>query len=368
MAAGLTLSSLSQPLLALAQGPEPVGSEFRVNNYTTGDQRLPVIAMDAEGNFVIAWHDGSFFEPGQDGSTLGVYAQRYSADGSPLDSEFLVNTHTTDEQLIPSLAMDSSGNFVIAWKSNGQDGSGYGVYAQRYNATGTSQGSEFQVNTYTTNSQWDPAVGMDADGNFVISWTSHGQDCSSYGIYAQQYNANGTAMGSEFQVNTYTTENQWESSIAMDNDGDFVIVWASYEQDGSDHGVYAQRYNATGTPQGSEFRVNTSTIGSQIDSSVAMNDEGDFVIVWASAESYIKGMGQRYDKNGIPLGNEFEIAAHDTHNKSFPKVAMDADGDFVVTWFSYGRDGSREGIYAQRYNANGIPDGSDFRVNRVIAE
>ena len=34
-------------------------------------------------------------------------------------------------------------------QSYGQDGNGYGVYAQAYDSLGTPQGSEFLVNTYT---------------------------------------------------------------------------------------------------------------------------------------------------------------------------------------------------------------------------
>ena len=38
--------------------------------------------------------------------------------------------------------------------------------------------------------------------------------------------------------------------MAMDADGDFVVAWTSQDQDGSSTGVYAQRYNAAGLPQG----------------------------------------------------------------------------------------------------------------------
>jgi hypothetical protein len=54
------------------------------------------------------------------------------------------------------------------------------------------------------------------------------------------------AAGTEFLVNTYTTGSQSSPSIAMDSDGDFVIAWTSYGQDGSYVGVYAQRYNSSG--------------------------------------------------------------------------------------------------------------------------
>ncbi|MDP3856771.1 MAG: Calx-beta domain-containing protein, partial [Stagnimonas sp.] len=117
-------------------------------------------------------------------------------------------------------------------------------YAQRYNAAGTPQGSEFKVNTTTANNQSDPAIAMDADSDFVVSWASNSQDGSLYGIYAQRYNAAGTPQGSEFRVNTYTTNNQDSPAIAMAADGDFVLSWASKLQDGSLNGIYAQRFAA----------------------------------------------------------------------------------------------------------------------------
>jgi len=131
---------------------------------------------------------------------------------------------------------------VVAWQSFGQDGSGYGIYAQRYNAGGTTVGTEFQVNTETSSSQSNPAIAVDADGDFVVAWQSFLQDGSSNGVYAQRYNAGGTAFGTEFQVNTETLSNQGNPAIALDADGDFVVAWNSYGQDGDEYGVYAQRF------------------------------------------------------------------------------------------------------------------------------
>jgi len=179
---------------------------------------------------VITWHSN-----GQDGDSFGIYAQRYNAAGVAQGTEFQVNTYTTNNQGNPFIAMDNDGDFVITWRSLFQDGSSYGIYAQRYNALGVSQGMEFQVNTYTTLSQSLPSISIDDNGDFVITWHSLVQDGSLYGVYAQRYNAAGSAQGAEFQVNTYTTNSQFNSGIAMDNNGDFVIAWKSYDQDGSNN-------------------------------------------------------------------------------------------------------------------------------------
>ena len=212
-----------------------------------------------------------------DGGSNGIYAQRYNAAGVATGSEFQVNTYTTGGQNSPSVAMDSDGDFVVAWHSFAQDGDNNGIFAQRYDAAGVATGSEFQVNTYTTLGQRRPSVAMDAEGDFVVAWESNGQDGDSYGVFAQRYAATGVAQGSEFQVNTYTTSFQRDPSVAIDSEGDFVVVWESF-QDGDGSGVYAQNYNAAGAPQGIEFRVNTYTSRNQFSPSVAMDAAGGFVV------------------------------------------------------------------------------------------
>jgi len=347
----------------LAQAPTPVGSEFQVNTYTTSGQQSCRTAMDSDGDFVITWSSG------QDGSGYGVYAQRYNAAGAAQGAEFQVNTYTTNQQRFPSIAMDSDGDFVITWQSLIQGGSYNGVYAQRYNAAGAAQGVEFQVNTYT-NGQDQPSVAVDSDGDFVITWQDvSGQDGDAFGIYAQRYNASGMVQGAEFQVNTYTTNPQRFPSIAMDSDGDFVISWESGSQDevGYDgFGVYAQRYNAAGVAQGAEFQVNTYTTGDQRRSSIAMDNDGDFVIAWMSyyQDGSVYGIyAQRYNAAGVVQGAEFKVNTYTTNYQKFPSIAMDNDGDFVIAWQSTGQDGSGYGVYAQRYNAAGVAQGTEFQVN-----
>ncbi|MEH2022944.1 beta strand repeat-containing protein [Nostoc sp.] len=339
-------------------------TEFQVNTYTTGNQSNSTVAIDAAGDFVISWTSN-----GQDGSNDGIYAQRYNSAGVAQGNEFKVNTTNASNQSNSTVAIDADGDFVISWTSNGQDGSGDGIYAQRYNSGGVAQGDEFKVNTYITNSQSNPRVAMDSGGDFVISWTSDGQDGDGYGIYAQRYNSAGVAQGGEFKVNTHTSGYQSNSTVAMDAAGDFVISWQSYYQDGDGYGIYAQRYNNAGVAQGNEFKVNTYTSSFQYNPTVAIDGTGDFVISWQSYSQDGSGDGiyaQRYNSAGMAQGNEFKVNTYTTGNQSNPTVAIDAGGDFVISWTSNGQDGSSNGIYAQRYNSAGVPQGGEFKVNTYI--
>ena len=121
-------------------------------------------------------------------------------------------------------------------------------------------GSEFQVNTYTSGAQGDPAITNLSNGGFVITWTNESsQDGSGYGVFGQIFDASGNTVGAEFQVNTYTSNNQRHPDISGLSDGGFVVTWHSRHQDGDDQGIFGQRFDASGNKVGSEFQVNTHT-------------------------------------------------------------------------------------------------------------
>src|SRR5262249_23667920 len=185
----------------------------------------------------------------------GVSAPTLRAQAPALSAEFQANTYTTSSQYFPKVAANASGNFVVVWSSNaGQDGFQGGVFGQRYDASGTKQGGEFQVNTYTSGDQSNPSIAMDVSGNFVVVWQSRNQVGLGQDVFAQRFDSSGVPQGSEFRVNTYTTGNQYAPSIGMDLTGDFVVVWQSY-QDGSGYGIFGQRFDSSGTKQGSEFQI-----------------------------------------------------------------------------------------------------------------
>lgn len=335
------------------------GSEFQVNTYTPDIQDLPALAMDLAGNFVVVWESY-----GQDGSSYGVFGQLFDSSGALRGTEFQVNTYTTYLQRRPAVAMDASGDFVVVWDSL-QDGDGAGVFGQRFNSAGVKQGLEFQVNTFTSFVQYLPGVAMDAVGNFVVVWKSSGEDGDGNGIFAQRFNNAGAKLGVEFQVNTYTTFDQGNPKVASDPAGNFTVVWESSGQDGGGYGVFAQRFSNTGSRRGTEFRVNTSTAYDQKDPAIAVSAPGDFVVVW-SGQGGAAGdglFGRRFNSAGVAKGAEFEIEAFTTTYPGSPKVAADASGSFAVVWQDRGKDGSSAGVAGQQFNNAGLKRGPEFLAN-----
>ncbi|MBK8205281.1 MAG: tandem-95 repeat protein [Planctomycetes bacterium] len=361
------LTVLTLALLATTAAAQfgPLGSEFQVNTTVTNHQRLATndcgVASDANGNYVVVWTS-----TGQDfGTTDGVYAQRYSSAGTPVGAEFLVNTTVANHQRNPAVAMDDDGDFVVAWQSLNAL-TQHEIFAQRFTSAGVAAGSEFQVNTTTTGEQIYAGVAMDANGNFVVTWQSFGQDTSDYGVFARKYTNAGIPVTGELQVNTYVLDRQAEASVDMDGTGQFVVVWHSRDQDGSNMGVYGRRYDSAGVPAGGEFQINTTTFDGQVYPSVALDADGDFVVAWTSPfqDGDMAGVfARRYTSAGVPVTGEFQVNTTFVSSQSDAAVDIDVDGDFVITWTSFGQDGDVNGIFTQRYNNTGVAVGSEFQVN-----
>ena len=172
-----------------------------------------------------------------------------------------------------------SGDFVAVWTSDPQDGSGAGVFGQRFDSAGVARGSEFRANTHTTGAQMSPTVAVGARGDFVVAWQSAAQDGNGEGIFAQRYAATGQTMGGEFLVNSVTAGNQRLPAAAVDGAGNFTIVWSGGV---ANEDVFGQRFDATGSRRGAEFRLNTYTTGAQGMPSVDVDGAGNAVVAWES--------------------------------------------------------------------------------------
>jgi len=251
--------------------PDPAG-EFAVSTGATGIQSAPSITGLTDGGFVVTWHTNQ-------GGDYDIYARRYDSNGAATEAEFRVSAAITNTQMWSSTTGLSGGGFVVTWASGGgQDGDGYGVFGRLYDASGNG-GTEFQVNTLTTSDQSDPSVSALQDGGFVVAWNSN--QGGDYDIYARRYTSAGTATETEeFIVNTTTTGSQLTPSVTGLSGGDYVVAWTTLQ--GSDADVYGQRFDANGTAVGSEFIVNATTTDQQRDASVAGVSDGGYVVAWRS--------------------------------------------------------------------------------------
>ncbi|MDA8543493.1 flagellin, partial [Rhodobacteraceae bacterium] len=355
--------------------PQKVGSEFQVNTYTSGNQtstKIPAqsVAALTNGDFVVTWDSN-----GQDGSGKGVYAQRFSADGTPKGSEFHVSSFTPNDQVHPTVTALSDGGFVVTYMSYGQDGRSNNLtdsYAQKYDSSGNKVGAEFLVHSYTSSFQHHPIVTSLDGGKFLVTWQSNGQDGSEYGIYGQMFDQSNSKIGSEFLVNTTTSGRQHHADVTKLENGSFVITWVDTTQQSSTDGIFGQRYDSTGTKIGSEFEINTHTTSDQNEPAVASLADGGFVVTWQSdgQDGDNNGIfGQRYDSSGAKVGSEFQVNTQAAGSQEYSTVIGLSDGGFLTAWSSSSNhaDGSGYGIYGQRYDSSGNTVGDEFQINTYVS-
>lgn len=305
--------------------------------------------------------------------------ERQLLSGAPpeyaVSAEFRVNTTTAGDQEFEAfgrqnIAMDADGDAVVVWVSGAEDGSLTGVFAQRYVADGAPVGGQFQINGYTQNRQENANVAMDADGDFVVSWSSLLQDGSDYGVYARLYDATGRPRGREFRVNETTEGYQRLSSVAMDAQGDFVITWAQRRslQEFSETQIKARMFGSDGQPESSEFRVNEFSADTVFQPHVARNARGDFVITWLGRNGSLPEdvFARAYAPDGSPYGPEYRVNEYSPHQQIGHTVAINAAGQLAIAWYNQTTIPNTEeprNVYVRRFSLDGAPLGGDVRIN-----
>jgi hypothetical protein len=347
-AGGSSYSVLAQ---RLASDGVAVGTEFEVNGLTGGYHSFPAVAAYPDGDFVVVW-DSVPASPSE--NTSGIRARRFDASGAPVGTELQVNTFTPGAQDAAAVAVDpNSGAFVVVWESAGSSGtdqSNFSIQGQRFDANGDAVGTEFQVNTLTTGSQGTPVVAYGDDGAFLVLWATlagSGTDPDA-NVRGQLFGPDGAPESTEFRLNSYTTGSQGQPAIAPDGAGGFVAVWNSAGSPTDSDGAIAARLVAGGGQLGSEFTINSYTTGVQSNARVSALNGSRFVVTWRSptVEDDDAIVGQVFDRHAIVIGTEFSVNSYTTGVQAFPDVAAQPDGNFVVVWQSEGSAGSDSDGYA----------------------
>ncbi len=307
----------------------PVGGAFLVNTVTDGDQSRPVAAMAEDGSFVVVWQSPDKDSMG-DPAGYGIFAQRYDTDGAPVGSNFQVNSERLRDQLAPTVAMNGAGQFVVAWVSDhpavdDPEDPEKSVFVQWFDADGSFNGPEVIAHEYVKDAQEHPDVGIDAQGNFVVTWQSINQEGmmgASWGVYVRQFDANKSPLTpEEIHVNQSTPGPQRYSTVGVDADGNFAVAWQSnsHLQDGSSWEIFLRQFDAGGNALRDEEVVNTWSSGPQINPVVARSVSGNFGVFFSGqGDMRIEGVhGRLYDVNlpdrnsfptRIPIGDQFLVA------------------------------------------------------------
>jgi len=336
--------------------------EFLVNDYTEGNQVSPSIDMDSNGNFLITWVSPSLEDDGDD-----VYAKIFNKDGDVTLDDYRVNSSTQGDQTNSVVAMDKDGKFIIAYYSDDSEGQSDGIFAKIYHPEGNVIKDEFPINNTTENTQSGISIAIAPNGNIFIAWihtVEIGFQGSDYEVYAEILDLAGNTIKDDFLIQIDTTGSQTSPAVVSDPFGNFVVTWSSIipensEQTYTGSDIYAKVYNSTGDVLRDDFLVNTNLDGHQTSPDLAINKDFNLLFTWQGANpedsTGISAKLMDIDKNIIK--DEFLVNTITQSSQSDPKVEMDKNGNFIITWQNSGD------IAARGFNNKGEPLGVEFQIN-----
>lgn len=302
---------------------------------------------------------------------------------SNYNRSLLVNESLSGSQLHPSVTMLKSGGYVIAWESEGTDSSGYGVYAQRYTTDGTKIGSNFKVNVNTTNHQANPHLAyhnvLDSN-NFIVVWNDDSTSSDNYDIYCQIYK-NGTALQAyDIAISTtFTAYEQMYPRVAGLTNGNYIVVWCADISDDNQYNVYGQLIDNNGNLVGSRINIDTSARAQVFPYVAALSDDdssasGGFVVAYMtelSTDDDRYSINYRvYNSSGTAINNSVAVtsvgsAINSGMSDGLVSVSGLSAGGFLLTFYrNYEADTS---LYSDDTNVTGATSGAsgiiDARYN-----
>ena len=334
---------------------EKVGDQFQVaagpTLYTIRPTDYVVVPSSIDENFFVLWRQNS--------TTLK--GQFFDVNTEKLSDEFSIN-HTEVTQNLDNFTAHrlSDGSLIVLWLSKEDETSAsgnLGIFAQRFDHDGKAIGSEFLINNASPLDDRNPTITELQNGSFVAAWEYPAGSGGHFGIQAKIFNNLGSTDGVQFKIDTEETKfNSKEPDITALENGNFIVSWQSFDwTDRND--VMAKIYNSSAIPVTPEFKVNTFLEGEQVEPNLLPLNDNSFLAFWTGSSgqdgSNLGIFGRKFNQYGSPVGDEFLINTYTSLSQSTPSAAALQDGGFIITWESYGQDPTDggTGVFAQRFNS-----------------
>jgi hypothetical protein len=258
-----------------------LGGEFQLHSTSECSETDPAVSVWTDGSFIACWrYEGC----GED----AIGCQRFDKEGGKQGEQFDANQSPDDNHYAPEVAALEGGGAVVIWEKQGQaDGNGAGVFGRFFDPEGVAEGGDFLINIHTAGWQEPGAVAALPGGGFVVAWYGSGNGGPGFddqGIFARLYDSDGAGIGGQFRVNSYTVDIQTMPQVAAAPDGRFVVAWQSEWQDGTDEGIFFQRFAVDGSTVQGEGAANVLTNGPQGLPGLALFPDGTAVLSWSGSK------------------------------------------------------------------------------------
>ncbi|MFO0950519.1 MAG: hypothetical protein U0835_05080 [Isosphaeraceae bacterium] len=250
--------------------PALIGGEVPVNVKVLNDQFDAAAASSASGRSVVVWTDVKY-----SGDT-DIRARLYDPNGVPTGGDVIVNNQGFPDSQ-PAVAMNAAGEFVVTWTRTQFNGD-RNVQAARFSAAGVNLDG-FNFSFTVAGSQLpesDPSIAMNRTGDFVVSYTLDDSP-SDTDVLARVYRGSGQLL-QVIPVSTSPLVRESRSSVARTPDGRFAVAYQT-DVSGVNFNVFLRIYSAAGVPTSLPLAVGISPDAEQLPS-VSMDDAGNGVVAY----------------------------------------------------------------------------------------
>ena len=343
-------------------------SERAANAVAKGQQLGQSVAMDGKGNSVVVWMDD------QDGNgSFEILARGFGPDGSQRIPQFTVNTDSAGQQFLPDIAMDSDGNFAVVWMDDPTGNFKFErIMMRAFYADGSARSKSMNVSNTSEGNHLAPAVATNGC-DIAIVWQDDTDDNDFYEIRARSYSPSDcdsddalATLVYDLHVNSESSGQQKLPDVAMDRDGNFVVVWED-DSDGNDtYQIYARGFDRLGRERIHDWTVNSEASGQQLKPAIAMDFEGNFVVAWQDdldGNDVYQIRARGFDAAGAERFRDFTVNTVAAGQQKEPAIAMDGDGNFIIAWQSNADDAWEDDVDARGFYANGRQRLQSFSPN-----
>lgn len=316
------------------------------------DIRAPhhAVAVDGVGNSVIVWTDHYI-----DGDGTGIALRRFNSSGDPVGSVSQINVNETGNQASAVVAADASGRFVVAWVS--ADDFGTGIYLRRFDASGHAIDSgDILVNAGMQNGAQDHvSLAVNDNNQIVLAWDS---TLANQGIHARTFDFTTVLPGTELNTTLLIVDTESTATnpaVDINANGRFVITWNDPTS------VWARKYAfGSDSALGAKLRLDGG-VGVHSQSAVAVLPNNDYAVVVRSDIVAFSGVWGRIIHDDDTMGGPV-LVSDPSMDGTAPAIAMDASGDFVVTFSD--SDADQSGVYFRVFDSEFTPSTAIQQANQ----
>ena len=288
-------------------------------------------------------------------------------------NDLTVNSAGSGDQLNPEVALADDGSFIVVWEDNSDGGDGAGMHdimVRGFSAGGCEHFADLVVNSNTAGQQQTPSVAMDQNGNFVVVWADDADENGIFQIRARGFNSNGTQRFADMTVNSVGAGQQLNPVVAMAPDGRFVVAWEDDVDYDENYQVFARGFNADGSERFADIGVNENLAGQHIEPAVDMDGTGRFVVTYqddsdGNGTYQIHAVG--FSADGSVRLPRFTVNTESAGQQIDPTLGMDAAGDFTVAWADDQDGNGTYQVLARGFEEDGSQRFADLTVNSQSA-